>query len=198
MADHGRRYKRKIFVSQRIQGLFALYAVLSALIVLFFIGAEFFLSMTELLGVEVTSNPFAFMQTSVVQKAVLLVGWGVLCYSIAVVFEQNKMAGPLVNFHRSLRSVQAGDYAVRIKLRDKDYFKELAAQINAFVASVESGIEKDIEKIDELLKNVQVIKKECAQGGCTEDVKKGLSELERLLGNFKALKNMHGRPETAA
>jgi len=193
-----KRYKRKVFVSQRIQALFALYLILSFVLVIFFVGAEFFLSISDLLGIEVTENRFAFLQTSVVQKAVLLVGWGLLCYATAVLIEQNKMAGPLVNFKRTLKNILAGDYTARIRLREKDYFKELASGINDVVGSFQVSVEKDAARIDELLDRVQAAKDECGRGGCPEDVKKALGEIERLLNNFKACKNMHGVPEKDA
>lgn len=194
MPEATKRYKRKIFISKRIQALFGLYIVLSILLVLFFIGAESFLSITDLLGIEVTTNRFAFLETSVIQKAVILVGWGLLCYAIGVLIEQNKMAGPLVNFKRTLKTMLAGDYAARIKLRDKDYFKELAREVNEVVGTFQDATAKDAARIDELIKKVQEMKSACEKEGCPPGVKSAVANLEMLLNNFKALKNMHGNP----
>lgn len=188
MTTHEKKFHRKLFVSSRIQGLFALYTIISILIVLFFLGAEFFMSITDIFGIETTTNPFSFMQTTIYGKLLILVGWGLLCYSMGILLEQNRAAGPMVNFRRSLKALIGGDLSARITLRPKDYFQDVAAEVNQLIDAFASERSKDIAAIEEIMKKAQAVKECLSKTDCPANIRSAAADLEKMLADLKAAK----------
>lgn len=68
--------------------------------------------------------------TQMLYMMIALVGFSVFIIWLWAKNFTNKIAGPVFNMNRTLDGFIAGDKTKRIKLREKDYFKELSEKIN--------------------------------------------------------------------
>ena len=87
----------------------------------------------------------------------------------------HRIAGPIFVFSRQLRAFGAGDLTARISLREKDMFKEEAAEIN-------HGLEQLHEQVSRLKLAAGEAQRAQQSGG---DVDAALGKLMQALGELK-------------
>jgi methyl-accepting chemotaxis protein len=67
-----------------------------------------------------------------------------------IIFFSHRIAGPIYRVRMTLGSLLKGDYGVRIKLRDRDHFKELEPMVNQLAELLEAQSAK-IEQLTSLV-----------------------------------------------
>lgn len=66
------------------------------------------------------------------------------------VFISHRFAGPIYRFEKTFESLSRGDLTHRVTLRKDDELFDVKDRINAMIASLQSTIQKDNEKIHEI------------------------------------------------
>ena len=158
---------------------------MSLFAIVFFLGAEFFISFPEFFGVGTMTQSFVFLHTSQVAKMIVLVGWGLLCYSMGVLLEKNKFAGPMVNFKRSMRAIISGKDDTKIRLRENDYFKELASDINVLVEKYQCEKKRNSEIINKIIDEASTVKNAARSGENTDQIKNASESIMSMLNELK-------------
>ncbi len=182
------KVRRKLFVSKRFQGFFALYIILTVVVMAFFLGGEFLRSFFAGYGINMEeggsvsipfiteSSPFAAplaeLNFGFIVKILILLVWGLLMVGIAYVLTANKFSGPLLRINAALRKVSTGDYALRMRFRaHDDAFHEVARNFNLMMDGIHNNVKKDIHLISELESKLS---------------DQGSEEIQSLLAQWKA------------
>jgi methyl-accepting chemotaxis protein len=158
--------RRKIVViNKEFQHHYALMAV--ALVVLctnLFIIARVLLPIDPPL--ELTIG--AAIVVAVVELVIIAAVWR------ASILSSHRIAGPVYVFKRQIMAVGAGDLTARIHLRDKDKFKEEAAEINAALDQLQARVDSVKSLVNELQGT------QASGGGVGSQVDKLVEELATL------------------
>jgi len=141
----------------------AITAVLSANSVL--------LTIIFLLGSDIVVRLQTFLWAVALIEVVLIIV--ALYYGVKA---SHRIAGPVHRLKKILRQIADGDLTVRVIQRKHDHLQDLTKEINIAVATLESRI----------LAMQTAIAREYS--GDKEDMSSTLSELDRLLGQFKVSK----------
>ena len=82
-------------------------------------------------------------------------------------FLTRRLAGPLYRFEQTIKAILKGDLSIRIRLREKDEFQDLALLLNQAIIEIDQrlrAIEKKGHQLEERLNEVLVELKQQPQG----------------------------------
>ena len=130
--------KRRFIVFQKIQSLFALYIVISISLVSIFLCYELLCSFFTSFGFSLPRNElFTYLENPLFVRTAVLLIWTFICYNLSVFLTTNKIIGPLVYFYRILDSLIKGDYTVKAKFKNRDYYyKDIEQQLNELIETL--------------------------------------------------------------
>ena len=87
----------------------------------------------------------------------------------------NRIAGPIYRLKKVMRDVADGDLTCRIKLREHDHLQDLAQEMNDVLVGLDSRVQ-GLQAVEKAIRE---------QAGDDQNMDTSLSELSRLLGQFK-------------
>ncbi len=115
------KYRRsKIFISSKFQFSFIIYSLLLSIVPIIVMSLTQGLAMTF---EELPLHYFVFFSTSIT----------ILLLFTAAVLLSHRLAGPIYRIEKHLNEVANGSTRASIKLREKDYFTELADAANRVI-----------------------------------------------------------------
>ncbi len=76
----------------------------------------------------------------------------------------HRIAGPIYRIQRFVKKLNAGEYADKLKLREKDELQDIAASLNGLVGKLVSEREKRNRCIDDLAQKLDGIEEELLSG----------------------------------
>ena len=82
-------------------------------------------------------------------------------------FLTHRLAGPLYRFEQTIKAILSGDLSVRIRLREKDEFQELALLLNQAIIEIDQrlgAIEKKGQELEERFDEILTELKQRPQG----------------------------------
>jgi len=93
-----------------------------------------------------------------------------------ILFISHRIAGPMFRFEKDIRQIAKGDLRVRINLRQKDQFSEMAKAFN----EMSSNMHEKVAQIDQKVNNLTISTKETKN---TEDFEQQIEELKKIIKN---------------
>ncbi len=93
---------------------------------------------------------------------------------IITLFISHRIAGPMFRFEKDIRQIAQGNLKVRINLRQKDQFSEMAKAFNEMSSNLHEKVSHIDQKIDKLIISAQETQE-------TEDYQKQLQELKKMI-----------------
>ncbi|MCP4671682.1 MAG: HAMP domain-containing protein [Desulfobacula sp.] len=100
------------------------------------------------LVIETTSQ--AILPTIVITNLITL-AIITLAAIIITLFISHRIAGPMFRFEKDIRQITKGDLTVRINLRQKDQFSEMAKAFNEMSSSLHNKVTQINEQIDKIM-----------------------------------------------
>jgi len=104
--------------------------------------------------------------------------------AITVMYLSHRIAGPLFNISRSLKTIGEGDLSLKIKLRSTDEIKRMAEAINAATEGIRTKFLDVKIKAQDLSAEVESLAKQGEKGGVSNLLKKK-EELNNAIDKFK-------------
>jgi len=172
MSDNNRGYKRKIiYIKKDFQFKFILKfclillaGILISTTLLFLFSQESLTSSFENSRLVIKNTGVAILPSIIITNLITLC---IICIAAVIVtlLISHKIAGPMFRFESDLGKIEKGDLCIKINLREKDQFSEMALALNNMtkgihtkVSIVNNGIEEVLPMPDEHKKC-----KECQQ-----------------------------------
>jgi len=158
MSQEQREYKRSnYFIKKEFQIRFIIKfclillggIILSSLLVFLF-SQETLTSSFENSRLVIKNTGDAIIPTLVVTNLATLAVITIAAIGVTL-FVSHRVAGPMFRFEQDIKRIAAGDLRVRINLRQKDQFPEMAKSFNEMTVSMHKKIAEIDEKIEELL-----------------------------------------------
>jgi len=181
MSDNVQGYKRKtIYIKKDFQFKFILKfclillaGILISTSLLFFFSQGTLTSSFENSRLIIKNTGVAILPTVIATNLVTL---GIICIAaiIVILFISHRIAGPMFRFEKDLHRIGQGDLCVKINLRKKDQFSEMARALNNMTGKIHKKVYKINNGLDEILAMIN------EQKGCKEYQKK-ISELKNIL-----------------
>lgn len=92
----------------------------------------------------------AIMPTLVITNGITLALIAIAAIGVTL-FVSHRIAGPLFRFEQDIKKIATGDLSVRINLRQKDQFSEMAGAFNEMALSIHGKMTAIDDKIDGIL-----------------------------------------------
>ncbi|MEW6218286.1 MAG: methyl-accepting chemotaxis protein [Thermodesulfobacteriota bacterium] len=124
----------QVWLLVRILGTIILSSLVAALILYFYARHETAASFYEA-HLKIRRVSDLLLPVVIAGSLVSLLGGALLA-----IFLPQKIAGPMYRIEQDLQAVQRGDLTVQVRLREHDTMKDLAATINATLASLRDGL----------------------------------------------------------
>jgi len=98
----------------------------------------------------VENTGYAIMPALIITNLITL---GVITLAVIIVtlFVSHKIAGPMFRFEQDIKKIATGDLLVRINLRQKDQFSEMADALNDMASDLHGKIVRIDRQIDRIL-----------------------------------------------
>lgn len=152
-----RPYKRRrFFIKKEYQTYFILKFVLLVLaggvlstLLLLFLSHGTLTSTFHNSRLLVQKTALAILPSVILTNLVVLIIVG-LATVFVVLYISHKIAGPLFRFEKDLNCIAEGDLRLRIRLREKDQFKDLAESLNRMTRGLNSKLvetEADLQRL---------------------------------------------------
>ena len=122
--------RRNYFIDKRVQGMWALLNLLLAGTIGMILAFEILRSFYVEFGWPLGGKPFNLPDLFFIIKLVILALVGSGFIWILSAFAGHRIAGPIYRLNQSLKEVIKGNYNIRIQLRKKDFFQEVADTFN--------------------------------------------------------------------
>ncbi len=156
MPDTSRNYKRKtVYIKQDFQFKFILkFCLLLVAGVVISTGLLFLFSQGTLTSSFENSRLVIRDTGTAILPAILmtnLITLGIICVAAIFVtlYISHRIAGPMFRFETDLKKIESGDLCLKINLRQKDQFSEMAAALN----NMTKGLHRKISRLDAELDN---------------------------------------------
>ena len=164
--------RRNYFIDKRLQGIWALMNLAIAGVIALLIGLEILRSFYVEFGWPLANRPFALPDLIFIVKLIVLAGIGGGFFWLLSAFAGHRIAGPIFKLNHSLREVAKGNYGLRIELRKKDFFQDVADTFNEMNQSIEQEFHKKEHLLAQVKEKIKLLPQENKQ----------TQELKALLG----------------
>lgn len=164
--------RRNYFIDKRLQGIWALLNLAIAGIVGLLVGLEIIRSFYVEFGWPLANKPFNLPDLIFIIKLIILALVGGGFFWLLSAFAGHRIAGPIYRLNQSLKEVIKGDYSLRIHLRKKDFFQDIADTFNKMNESLEKRFKEKEELMEEVKEKVKTLPQENPQA----------QEIKKLLG----------------
>ncbi|MCD6408645.1 hypothetical protein J7L87_06320 [bacterium] len=176
--------RRKFYVSSDIQKTFIIFVSVEIAIITAFFILILFITQTTYTNLLIQySNPSPEITEQIVNLkkhlifslTLLLIG-NVFLIGLASLFFSHKIAGPLFRFEKILNQItKGGEIPENFRLREKDFPKKLAKEIEKFFLFLKRKEEQEKERIKKL-------KELISSSSLSEEIKR---KLEEIIGEDK-------------
>jgi methyl-accepting chemotaxis protein len=102
-------------------------------------------------------------------------------------FLTHRLAGPLYRFEQTIKAILSGDLSVRIRLREKDEFQELALLLNQAVVEIEQRLRAIETKGHQLQERLDVVLAELEQQPQGQVIAQELEPVQNLHNELMVL-----------
>ncbi len=123
--------------------------ILSTLLVFVF-SQETLTSSFDNSRLMIQNTGYAIMPTLLITNLITL-GIITLAAIGVTLFVSHKIAGPMFRFEQDMKKISNGDLLVRINLRQKDQFSEMAKAFNEMASNLHKKVSKIDQEIDGIL-----------------------------------------------
>ena len=148
MASNRRKY-RNLLINKQVQGVFALFIVMSVLLVALIVGGEIMRSLQLISGMPVGQEALSKANIFFISKVIVLLVWGCIVVGLLSVFVSHKLVGPVFRLSDCMLKLFEGKLYTRAYLRKKDFFKDVAHIFNRMAEQFEGHYMKDISDLKE-------------------------------------------------
>ncbi len=181
MSQENRGYKRKnYFIKKEFQFKFIikfclvlLAGIVFSTVLVFLFSQGTLTSSFDNSRLIIKSTGDAIMPTLIITNLVTL-GIIVLAAIGVTLFVSHRIAGPMYRFEQDIKRIAKGDLCIRINLRQKDQFSEMAKAFNDMSSSLHEKVSEIDSIIDNLLTPGEKIK-------TIEDYEKKALELKEII-----------------
>ena len=191
--------RRHYFINKKFQLEFSVRFLIIITVTAIAVLLLFFYSSRGTLTAGYTGSEVKLLHTSdYFLPSLLLSTVGIIIFAcltgiIAMILISHRLAGPLFRFQKSLDEISSGDLTLRLKLRDKDQFKELADRINTFATTMDGKIDSVKNRTSEIVRLVADLQSVSAAHPAlaaevrplVKEMATKLSELQDAVGYFK-------------
>ena len=137
-AEKNRRQQRNFLINPKYQVRYIFWLTFTGMALIFINGGVFYLFIRENYKILVDMSPMeeevkVQLYRELYQILFALGGFAVLFTLVAGIFGivlSHRTAGPLFHFKRAFQEIRKGDLSVRVRLRPKDDFKDVADECN--------------------------------------------------------------------
>ncbi len=158
MSQQSRDYKRKnYFIKKEFQFKFIikfcsilLVGIVLSTVLVFLFSQGTLTSSFDNSRLVIRNTGDAIMPTLLITNLITL---GIITISAIAVtlFVSHRIAGPMFRFEQDIKKIADGDLSVRIHLRQKDQFEEMAKAFNEMASSLHGKLSKIDQEMDRLL-----------------------------------------------
>lgn len=158
MHDNTQKYKRKtLYIKKDFQFKFILKfclillaGVLISTGLLFLFSQETLTSSFENSRLVIKNTGFAILPAVITTNLITL---GIICIAVIFVtlFLSHRIAGPMFRFEQDLCEIAKGNLCIRINLRKKDQFSEMAIALNKMTEGIHTKLSLSNNGLDEIL-----------------------------------------------
>lgn len=158
MQENARGYKRKtVYIKKDFQFKFILkfcLILLAGVIIstslLYYFSQETLTTSFENSRLVIQNTGLAILPAIIVTNLITL---GIICIAAIIVtlFVSHRLAGPMFRFEKDINRIKDGDLGVKIHLREKDQFSEMALALNNMTQGIHEKISKVNHRLDEIL-----------------------------------------------
>ncbi|RJP61685.1 MAG: HAMP domain-containing protein [Candidatus Auribacter fodinae] len=176
------RKRRNYFINKQVQGIYALFIIMSVSIISLLVSMEILRSFYKTFGDVGEQSFFNHIDMVFVIKVLLLLILGSLLIGGLSLFASHRIAGPIFRLNSSLKKLTKGELKERVSFRKNDYFQEVAANFNSLAEALETKVVNEQEKIAEMEHKVDDIVKQLELVDFDrETTLVSLEELKRLI-----------------
>lgn len=129
---------------------------------------------------------------SVVSGVLFLLGEGIVCAILILIFVSHKIAGPFFRLEKIFESLGLGDLTILIRLRANDQLRPLADILNNMISAIKDKVKAVKESIPKLDGVIGRLKGSVESGltdielkGAVKDLEREISDLKKSLDEFE-------------
>jgi len=150
--------------------------------------------MDEFYNVARIASRFAPLFNSINQTLLVILLVFLVLVVIFSVFISHRIAGPIYRFEKTLQAIAGGDMTMRVGLRKRDEFKQLADAMNEMVGELRNSLSSNRTLIEEMISIFERIEESRVRegnelpSGHAKDLEKMNQTLLRLQQNVQRYK----------
>ncbi len=150
--------------------------------------------MDEFYNVARIASRFAPLFNSINQTLLVILLVFLVLVVIFSVFISHRIAGPIYRFEKTLQAIAGGDMTMRVDLRKRDEFKQLADAMNEMVGELRNSLSSNRTLIEEMISIFERIEESGVREGSelpsghAKDLEKMNQTLLRLQQNVQRYK----------
>jgi len=146
------RFRRRRYVVGKLQWAitFRILAVLVGVAVLYFVGLFILPGENSLAGQTGDQVRVTLLRANLIYFTL-----GSAILAVVTLLLTHRVAGAAFSLKRSVRAMQAGDYSAPIRLRQRDYLKALAAEIDQLRCNLLEEQRERRQMLEELERSLQ-------------------------------------------
>ncbi len=174
--------RRNYFVNKRVQGLYALFIIMSVGIISLLVSMEILRTFYGSFGQMDNESFFTGVNIYFIFKVLALLVLGSLLIGGLSLFASHRIAGPIFRLNKSLKQLAKGHYDERLSFRKHDYFQEIAENFNSMAESFEKKIIDESKLVSQMEHKVEDIVEQMALTDYNKDQTMiALQELKELI-----------------
>jgi methyl-accepting chemotaxis protein len=150
--------RRTLLVKRAFQIKYGLISIGLFAMAAFLVYWEFYYGFHAVVRQGLIVNPTAVSMFDALSRLLLIkvfIALG-LVWSLSIVLS-HYLAGPIYRLEESLKLLKAGDLGHRVRLREKDELKSLAAAYNEAMDSLQDRVESDREVIRDVVSRLETL-----------------------------------------
>lgn len=192
MTERPSHPRRRYFINRKFQIEFSLRFLLIIAVAAIAVMLLFFYNSRGTLTAGYSGTEVKLLQTSayflpsLIISTIVIAIFACLTGTMVMILLSHRLAGPLFRFQASLDELRSGKMTLRINLREKDQFKELAVRVNA-LAEVMDGKIGDIK--DQASKTARIVADlqsvPASQPALLQELADNIAKLQETAGYFQ-------------
>lgn len=192
MTERPSHPRRRYFINRKFQIEFSLRFLLIIAVAAIAVMLLFFYNSRGTLTAGYSGTEVKLLQTSVyflpslIISTIVIAIFACLTGTMVMILLSHRLAGPLFRFQASLDELRSGKMTLRINLREKDQFKDLADRVNA-LAEVMDGKIGDIK--DQASKTARIVADlqsvPASQPALLQELADNIAKLQETAGYFQ-------------
>ena len=177
--------RRTILIKKGLQYKYMSLILISVLVGFLIVGLEISWTLSRIMAEHPMMQPLLDHMSSLVPLFLLKLGiyMGIVLIVSGVV--SHRMAGPIYKFEKSAQIIASGDLTHRVFLRKGDQLTDLQDEFNKMLASIQSRIKEDRDRISQAASRIDEIASKSGDSGLNTELLKLKDQLSGITGGFK-------------